>query len=290
MTRRESFVDHTVAYAAVGASDAPDLLRFPPTGSTPFYEELRLGSGADRFLIASSSLMTWGAHRVNGVEVIEVTAGDGGQYSGVVFDDAGVPQPSSAEDLQFSPDGVPFLRAGSVVQMEWTTDRDAMLMRVVYTIEEARQVGFAVGSADESSIPGEVRYSVEHREDDSVWATVRGFLFASSAGLLGRKGRNEVRAVIDEVREQLNGLAPGAVAPQSSAEQGAAEATASDADDAASDQGSVADENTVAGAAVAAEENAVTPSDPHTANDATSDDDHAHTNSVVRDRNAHDSA
>lgn len=212
MTRRESFVGHTVVYAAVGASNAPDLLRFPPEGATPFAEELRLGSGPDRFLLASSVLMTWGAQRAHGIDVIEVAEGDGGQYSGVTFDASGVPQPGAIEDLQFSPDGVPYLRAGSVVRMSWTSDRESLQFRVVYTVDESHRTGFALGSADEASVPGEVRYLVEHREDDSVWGTAVGFLYPASTGLLGWKGRNAVRSIIAEIREQLAGLAPGGVA------------------------------------------------------------------------------
>src|SRR5690606_33728945 len=99
--RRSTHVEHDAVYAAVGASAAPDLMRFPPEGSVPYEDSVRLGSGADRFLAASSALMTWRAQRGAGIEVTEIVQGDGGQYSGVSFDAAGNAQLPAESDLQF---------------------------------------------------------------------------------------------------------------------------------------------------------------------------------------------
>ena len=212
MTRRSTHVDHEVVYAAVGASADPDLLRFPPEGSTAYAEELRLGSGSDRFLTASSLLMTWAAPRGVGLMVTEIELGDGGQYSGVLFSEDGVPEVPAAAEVQFGPEGEPYLTAGTTARLVWPDAKSSRLIRVVYTVDEPRRVGYAWGSADADGVVGEEAFIVEHREDDSVWATVRGFLWAPSAGLLGLKGRAAVRYVIKLSKEQLAALAPGAAA------------------------------------------------------------------------------
>ena len=67
--RRSNHSEMPVAYAAIGASGAPDLMRFPPEGSSPYEVELQLGSGEERFLTAANLLMTWNAQRAAGVEV-----------------------------------------------------------------------------------------------------------------------------------------------------------------------------------------------------------------------------
>lgn len=212
MTRRSTHVDHEVVYAAVGASADPDLLRFPPEGSTAYAEELRLGSGSDRFLTASSLLMTWAAPRGVGLAVTEVELGDGGHYSGVVFSEEGVPEVPAAPEVQFGPEGEPYLTAGTNARLVWPDSKTTRLVRVVYTVDEPRRVGYAWGSADADGVVGEEAFIVEHREDDSVWATVRGFLWAPSAGFLGLKGRAAVRYVMKLSKEQLAALAPGAAA------------------------------------------------------------------------------
>ena len=35
MTRRSTFTDQSVTYGAIGATLAPDLLRYPPPGTAP---------------------------------------------------------------------------------------------------------------------------------------------------------------------------------------------------------------------------------------------------------------
>ncbi len=46
MSRRVTYTSHSVSYAAVGASDDPNLLSYPPRGFKAFAENVRLGSGA----------------------------------------------------------------------------------------------------------------------------------------------------------------------------------------------------------------------------------------------------
>ncbi|MGK0716008.1 DUF1990 family protein [Leucobacter sp. W1153] len=210
MIRRSTHVDQEVVYAAVGASADPDLLRFPPEGSTAYAEELRLGSGADRFLAASSRLMTWAAPRGVGLAVTEIDLGDGGQYSGVVFTEEGVPEVPAPAEVQFGPEGEPYLTAGTTARLVWPDQKTSRLIRVVYTVDEPRRVGYAWGSADSEGVVGEEAFLVEHRDDDSVWATVRGFVWPPATGLLGLKGRAAVRYVLKQSKEQLAALAPGA--------------------------------------------------------------------------------
>lgn len=234
-TRRRNHVDMPVAYAAVGASRAPDLLRFPPTGSTPYEEELRLGSGQERFLAASSLLMTWGAQRGSGIAVRETQRGTEEGYVGPQFDGGGRPQAAAAPEEFFGPDGDPYVVPGTtaVLTIPGQDDREVL---VVYTIVEARSVGFAWGTSDERGVIGEQLFAVELREDDTVWAIARGFIAAPKNGLLGLKAKADLKLAIDSVRQQLAALLPGARKPADAApapEAAAAVAAATPGDAAA---------------------------------------------------------
>lgn len=208
--RRETYVEHDAVYAAAGASSAADLLRFPPQGSTPFENQLKLGSGSDRFLVASNTLMTWGAQRASGIEVFDIQPGDEHHYAGIVFDQRGTPEVSPEADVRYGPDGEAFLTAGTTAFFRWPGGKVTRKMRVVYVTDESRLAGFALGTADEAGVIGETVYLVDHREDDSVWAVTRGFYWAPSNGLLGLKARAEIRLAVKDATQQLMALAPGA--------------------------------------------------------------------------------
>ena len=210
-TRRSSHVEMPAAYAAVGASKLPDLLRFPPDGSTPYEEALQLGSGQDRFIAASSLLMTWGAQRGTGIAVTDIDRGTDVAYVGPEFDEQGRAQAASEIEEQFGPDGEPYLVAGSTAVLT-PPGKPSRSVLVVYTVNEDRIVGFAWGTSDENGAVGEQRFTVEFRDDDTVWAVARGFLTSPKNGLLGLKARSVIRDAIDAVREQIGALAPG-VAP-----------------------------------------------------------------------------
>lgn len=209
--RRASYVDHDVVYASVGASAAPDLLRFPPAGTTPYAHELRIGSGAERFLMASSVLMTWGAQRAIGVEVTDVRQSDEDQYEGVVFDADGTPAAAPEAEVRYGPDGEPFLTAGTTAVLVWpaAAGAGARKVRVVYTVDEQRRVGFALGTADAEGAIGETVYAVEHRDDDTVWATARGFCSAPVNGVFGLKAKAAVKQEQQRVDRVLGALVPG---------------------------------------------------------------------------------
>lgn len=206
--RRSSHVPMPVVYAAVGASQNPDLLRFPPEGFTPFEEVLRLGSGSERFTLAASRLMTWAAARAAGFEVRDIERGAGDDYAGIEFDDEGQAQVAEDREEVFGPDGSAYLNAGTEATM-LAPGHDPRRVRVVYTVDESRAVGFAWGTSDEAGAVGEQRFVVEWREDGSVWAVTRGFLAAPKSGLLGIKGKSDVRSAIELAKKHIGALAPG---------------------------------------------------------------------------------
>lgn len=208
--RRGSHVDMPVAYAAVGASKLPDVVRFPPKGSTPYEESLRLGSGQPRFLTASSLLMTWGAQRGAGVTVEELEGDAPESYVGPEFASDGTPVAPKDREEEFAPDGTPYISAGTRarVTLPRGTAREVL---VIYTINEPRRQGFAWGTADDEGAIGEQLFIVEHREDDSVWAIGRGFLEAPKAGLFGVKGKQALQVALDAITAQLQALLPGAM-------------------------------------------------------------------------------
>ncbi|MBO1901981.1 DUF1990 family protein [Leucobacter weissii] len=207
--RRSTHVEHDVAYAAVGASVAADLMRFPPEGSAPYASELRLGSGAERFLLASSALMTWGAQRGAGMEVEEIEHGDGQRYAGVAFDERGTPQPVAETETHYGPDGDPFLSAGTTAAIRIPGESSSRRVRVVSTVNEPQYVGFAWGSIDDAGAIGEEAFAVEWRDDDTVWATVQGFLYPRPGGIARLRTKAAVRIATGLAERQLASLVPG---------------------------------------------------------------------------------
>lgn len=206
--RRASHVSMPVAYAAIGASASPDLMRFPPEGSTPFEEELQLGSGSERFLASANLLMTWGAQRAAGYDIVDIVRGETEPYPGVNFTDAGVPEAAPDPEELFNLEGEPYILPGTQVTLVTPTARRRIL--VVSTINEPRRQGFMWGDCDEEPGYGEQLLVVEHRADGTVWAIARGFAYLQASGLLaGRKQKAELRDVVERAQNYLAGLAPG---------------------------------------------------------------------------------
>ncbi|TFC53308.1 DUF1990 domain-containing protein [Cryobacterium sp. TMT1-21] len=178
--RRATFTDTAVTYASIGGTLAPDLLRYPPKGYRPIVRSVRLGSGADRFQLASKSLMTWGLQRGSGMTVTDLQGGTGEQYTGLVFGADGQAvrdQKQPADEATFAEDGTPYIVNGmsahlSVKVGPFTIDAP---VRVVYVVDEPDQVGFAYGTMAGHPESGEESFIVDHREDDSVWLTIRAF-------------------------------------------------------------------------------------------------------------------
>lgn len=177
--RRGTFREGTVDYAAVGATQAPDLLQYPPERSVAAEESWRIGSGESRFQTAGDALLSWTAQRGAGLIVKDVRPASGPMYSGVSFDAEGKPTaPSRLEaDQRFDTDGTPYVAGGTTIRVDGRVkgmSADAEL-RVIFTVEEPRRVGFALGTVGESVVSGEESFMVEWYDNDEVWFTVRAF-------------------------------------------------------------------------------------------------------------------
>lgn len=205
--RRKSFVSHEVVYAEVGASAAPDLLRFPPRDTTPFSLEQQIGQGASVFAAACIDLMTWNALRDAGIAVTDVQTSDGSHYAGVSYDSDGTPTAPGEPELRFSPEGEPFISVGTTAVFSLGREGAGRKARVVHVIDEPERAGFSLGSADTLGAIGETLLFVEHRSDDTVWACARGFHAPSRAGLLGLQARRELRQAERLVASVLQSLA-----------------------------------------------------------------------------------
>lgn len=177
--RRGTFRDDTVDYAAVGATQAPDLMQYPPERSIPAEESWRIGSGEARFQTASDALMSWAAQRGAGLHLKDVRPASGPMYSGVSFDEEGKPiAPSRSDaDLRYDSDGTPYVAAGTTVRLDGRVAglRASGELRVIFAIEEPRRVGFALGTVSDSVVRGEESFLLNWLENDEVWFTVRAF-------------------------------------------------------------------------------------------------------------------
>jgi uncharacterized protein (UPF0548 family) len=177
--RRQTFRDETVDYAAVGASQAPDLMQYPPERSIPAEESWRIGSGETRFAAAAEALLSWRALRDGGLTLSDVRPAPGPMYTGVGFDAEGNPiAPTRLErEQRFDADGTPFVGPGTTVRVRGRVggmNADAEL-RVIFTVEEERRVGFALGTVSGSTVSGEESFMLDWLPSDEVWFTVRAF-------------------------------------------------------------------------------------------------------------------
>lgn len=177
--RRANFQEGTVDYAAVGASQAADLMAYPPEKSIPAEDAWRIGSGEERFATSSDALLAWTPLRGTGLTITDVHPAAEPAYSGVSFDEAGVPLAPSRLDAEqrFDADGTPYVGAGTSLRLHGRLDgmRVDAHLRVISVIEEPRRVGFVLGTIGESVVSGEESFVVERRENDEVWFGVRAF-------------------------------------------------------------------------------------------------------------------
>ena len=177
--RRGTFKEGTVDYAAVGATQAPDLMQYPPERSIPAEESWRIGSGEARFRTAGEALLSWAAQRGAGLSLKDVRPASGPMYSGVSFDAEGNPiAPSRSEaDQRFDADGTPFVAGGTTIRVDGRVGgmNAAAELRVIFSVEETRRVGFALGTVGGSVVSGEESFMLEWLDNDEVWFTVRAF-------------------------------------------------------------------------------------------------------------------
>jgi uncharacterized protein (UPF0548 family) len=187
MTRRSTFTDQSVTYGAIGATLDPDLLRYPPAGFRPAEDSVRLGSGRERFEASADALMTWGVQQGAGFTVTDAAPGTGAQYTGIAYDETGAPLPEQPEprvEQRFAPDGTPYVSAGmtATLKRRGRLGARSMPVLVVYIVDEPNRIGFAYGTTGHTSENGEESFILEHRDDDSVWLTIRS-AFEPNGGL-----------------------------------------------------------------------------------------------------------
>ena len=177
--RRGTFRDETVDYAAVGATQASDLLQYPPERSIPAAEAWRIGSGEARFRTAGDALLSWGALRGAGLQLTDVRPASGPMYSGVAFDaDGNAVAPSRHETEQrYDAEGTPYVGAGTTVHVHGRVKghRADAELRVIFCVEETRRIGYALGTVGGSVVSGEESFMIEWLPNDEVWFTVRAF-------------------------------------------------------------------------------------------------------------------
>ncbi len=176
--------ERPVSYGAVGATQAADLMTYPPTGYRPFSGRTRIGHGDARWQYAWTELLSWGIQRRAGfrVELTETPSSVTDlTYTPVSFDTAGVPVVSSSVgdggEAVFGPDGNPFVAPGDTVLLgvPFGPFRVKAPARVVYVIDEPKRKGFAYGTIAGHPENGEEAFIVDQTDDGSVWLEIRAF-------------------------------------------------------------------------------------------------------------------
>lgn len=177
-----------VTYAAVGATQADDLLQYPPKGFRPIERRVRIGHGAERWEYAWLQTLTWGIQRKAGFHIANVESPaevTEGTYAPVSFDAQGTPVPPAVlndhEEVVFGPNGSALISPGDTALLKWMLWPATIPARVVYVIDEPDRKGFAYGTLPGHPERGEEAFVVERRADDSVWLVIRAFSRPSNA-------------------------------------------------------------------------------------------------------------
>ena len=148
-------LQQAVTYAAVGATQSPDLMRYPPVGYRPLEQRRRVGHGDERWAWAVDELLTGGVYRGAGmgVRITPVTAADAERtYHPVAFDDEGAPAAAAgvgADDEVYTASGERHLRPGDVIVVGLAVGRQLWLplpTKVVLLEQEEQRVMYAVGT------------------------------------------------------------------------------------------------------------------------------------------------
>lgn len=211
--RRSTHIEHALSYAAVGASQVEDLLKYPPADSHPYEYELQLGSGEERYASSLATLMTWRAQQAAGITVELIEQTRGASYTQVQFTKEGLPEHDAQRENLFAADGTAFLEQGDLVRYTLPSG-EQRVMRVISVITSPQQAGFVVGTASEYDFSGECWFRVEQREDGSVWAVARGFTFDNRKSGQKLLFKNALRHEHELVMEQLTGMTPAQQAAQ----------------------------------------------------------------------------
>jgi uncharacterized protein (UPF0548 family) len=177
-----------VTYGAVGATQEPDLLRYPPRGYRPLERRVRIGHGDERWQFAWTEAMSWGIQRRSGLKVEQQPVPAEARvaaYTPVAFDADGVPvHPAvvgeSAEAV-YAANGTPLLQPGDTAKLRMALWPFPIPARVVYVIDEPARRGFAYGTLPGHPERGEEAFVVERQPDGSVWLVIRAFSRPSNA-------------------------------------------------------------------------------------------------------------
>lgn len=188
-TRRPLW-ERAVTYGTVGATQADDLLRFPPAGFRAIERRVRIGHGVERWEHAWAETLSWGIKRRSGFRVEPVDAPAAvleNSYTPVTFDATGAPvQPATLGQGEriYAPSGVELVRPGDtgVLRLGWGALSFREPVRVVLVIDEPARRGFAYGTLPGHPLRGEESFVVEHRADDAVCLTIRSVSRPANAG------------------------------------------------------------------------------------------------------------
>ena len=176
--------ERPVSYGAVGATQAADLMHYPPQGFRPAASRVRLGFGEARWNYACTATLSWEIQRASGfdVELVEsppeVTDRS---YTPVGFDAEGTPVDAASidggADIHLASDGTILLKAGDTANLVTKVGplKINAPVRVVYVIDEPNRKGFAYGTLTGHPVSGEESWIVDREEDGSVWMTIRAF-------------------------------------------------------------------------------------------------------------------
>nr|WP_252727748.1 DUF1990 domain-containing protein [Curtobacterium sp. WW7] len=172
-----------MTYGAVGATQASDLMTYPPEGFVPAESRARIGHGDQRFETAVMQALTWQIQERSGmgVQVEDTPEDDEVRYNPVTFDEQGVPiAPASIGTPRVektTPDGTPLITAGTTATLTMHAFGQTVQapVRVVAIIDERDRKGFAYGTLDGHPLSGEESFVVERTPDGSVWLQVRQF-------------------------------------------------------------------------------------------------------------------
>lgn len=183
MTARATHRPTSLSYGAVGATQAPDLMTYPPKGFIPNEDRTRIGHGDQRFEIAWMQTLTWQIQERSGIDVHvdNVPPDDELSYTPVTFDENGVPTEAasvgSSNTTRFAPDGTPLIVPGTTATLTMRAYGRAVRapVRVVSVIDEPDRKGFAYGTLEGHPVSGEESWVVERTPDGSVWLQIRSF-------------------------------------------------------------------------------------------------------------------
>lgn len=183
---RDSAVEaeQSVTYAAVGATQAPDLLQYPPRGYRPLQLRSRIGHGDARWQYAVDELLTAGIYRGAGMG-LRLTPAPPVQtenaYHPVTFGEDGEPEAPAelapAEQV-YTADGRPLLRPGDEITVGLAVGTRLWFplpTRVVLLEQSDEVVTYAVGTLPGHAFRGEEAFTLDRTPDGSVWLTVRSF-------------------------------------------------------------------------------------------------------------------